>query len=99
MWSGHSCRLPTAPTFSKQERRLYTYSGGAFDASTSHALQNRGRKLQHANSRIFLGFHADCNPVGLWKRIGNHFKVLAIEPDTAGGPIAKILNIRADLGN
>jgi hypothetical protein len=75
-------------------------SGSAFDASSpSHTLQNRGRKLQHADSRIFVGFHADGNPVCLRKRIGNYFKILTIEPDTAGCPVSKILHVCANLGN
>ena len=99
MGSGHCCPLPAAPNPLRQERHLHKYSGGAPNASPSHALQNRGRKLQNANTRIFFGFHADGNPVSLWKRIGDHFKVLTIEPDTAVGPIAKILHVCADLGN
>lgn len=91
--------LPATANPRRQERHLHKYSGGALNASPSDALQNRGRKLQNANSRIFLGFHADCNPVSLWKRIGDHFKVLTIEPDTAVSPIAKILHVCADLGN
>jgi hypothetical protein len=100
LWgAGTVAPLPAAPNRRRQERQLEKYSGGALSPSPSHALQNRGRKLQNASSRIFLGFHADCNPVSLWKRIGDHFKVLTIEPDTALGPIAKILHVCADLGN
>ena len=85
--SGGRARVPTF------------YSGRALGASPSHALQNGCRQLQHANPGIVLRFHVDCNPIGLRKRIGNHFKFLTIQPDAPGSPIPKILNTRANFGN
>jgi hypothetical protein len=41
--------LPPGPSTLRSTVIVAPNSGGAFDASASHALQNRGRKLQHTN--------------------------------------------------
>jgi hypothetical protein len=41
----------------------------------------------------------NCDPIGFRKWIGNHFKLLAIEPNAPSSGKAKVLHVCADSRN
>lgn len=61
-----------------------------------NASQNGCGQLHHTRARSILFLHIYSNSPRFWKRIGNHFEFLPIQPDTLAGLVPKSLHASAN---